>query len=334
MENNLTIWHELHDTTKAWNDLKPWEYFKCNDWIKIDFENEETIYCTIMGYDNKCIGLSIYLGDKGYEDLCSIITKPIDDTVTTYMMYDQTCLTFYMGDREEVPPKQKKLIKDLGFKYRGRGNWPYFLSYKKRFSPYHINDNQAFTIIRVMKKLMEITNLYINNKIDVKFDENEIIHAYQKKDNWSYEPLCLPTPVDKFCAIEIADKSILEQASLAPNNHRRLIIDLVYMKFSITENDFDRPINPLMFIVLDEETQMIMATHFLSPDDDEIGLVLSFLIEYILKEGRPDCLFIRNPAVWAAIVDVCKECDIELITTPLQMIDYIISDMCHSFIDR
>ena len=80
---------------------------------------------------------------------------------------------------------------------------------------------------------MEITNLYINNKIDVKFDENEIIHAYQKKDNWSYEPLCLPTPVDKFCAIEIADKSILEQASLAPNNHRRLIIDLVYMKFSI-----------------------------------------------------------------------------------------------------
>lgn len=106
------------------------------------------------------------------------------------------------------------------------------------------------------------------------------------------------------------------------------------MKFSITENDFDRPINPLMFIVLDEETQMIMATHFLSPDDDEIGLVLSFLIEYILKEGKPDCLFIRNPAVWAAIVDVCKECDIELITTPLQMIDYIISDMCHSFIDR
>ena len=55
-----------------------------------------------MGYDNKCIGLSIYLGDKGYEDLCSITTKPIDDTVTTYMMYDQTCLTFYMGDREEV----------------------------------------------------------------------------------------------------------------------------------------------------------------------------------------------------------------------------------------
>ena len=28
----------------------------------------------------------------------------------------------------------------------------------------------------------------------------------------------------------------------------------------------------------------------------QIGLVLSFLIEYILKEGRPDCLFIRNPA--------------------------------------
>ena len=59
-------------------------------------------------------------------------------------MHDQTCLVFYLGDRVEVPKQQKEIIKELGLRYRGNGNWPYFLSYKKRFIPNHINDIQAF----------------------------------------------------------------------------------------------------------------------------------------------------------------------------------------------
>lgn len=332
MKNNLKIWQELYTVTQRWNDIKPWKYVGSNDWIKISFENEESFYCTIMGQANNCIGVSIYLGDKGYSDLTSITTNPIDDSVTKYLMYDQTCLTFYMGDREEVPSQQKKIIKELGLKFRGRGNWPYFLSFKKRFFPYHINDNQAATLVKIMNKLIDIMNAYINQEIDIKFDEDEIINAYQNNNQWIYEPLCLPEVIDKFSPVEIEDKDVLQQILLAPNNNHGLIIDLTYLNISISDKNYPQPVNPLMFIVLDEESQTIIGTHMLNPEDDEISLVLSFLVDYILQNGKPNRLFIRNPIIWAAIVDICEKNDIELIITPLQMIDYIIDDFADSLI--
>ena len=116
MKNNLNVWQELYTVIQEWNKIKPWTYIGSNDWIKISFENEDSFYCSIMGQMNDCIGISIYTGDEGYSDLMSITAEPIDKSVTKYLMYDQTCLTFYMGDREEVPTQQKKIIKECHVK--------------------------------------------------------------------------------------------------------------------------------------------------------------------------------------------------------------------------
>lgn len=59
-----------------------------------------------MGQLGDCIGFSIYEGEQGYRDLNSISLEYEEDRVIQYMMFDQTCLTFYMGDREEVPSSQ------------------------------------------------------------------------------------------------------------------------------------------------------------------------------------------------------------------------------------
>ena len=327
MKSNLNVWQELYTVIQQWNEIKPWTYIGSNDWIKISFENEDSFYCSIMGLMNDCICISIYTGDEGYSDLMSITAEPIDKSVTKYLMYEETCLTFYMGDREEVPTQQKKIIKELGLKFRGRGNWPYFISYKKRYFPYHINDEQAQIFIKVIKKLIEIVTAYANHEIDIKFNEEEIINAYQSNGQWFYEPLCLPEAFDKFTPIEIDDEEILQQIHSASDNNHGLIMDLTYLNISISDKSYPRPINSLLFIVLDEESQMILGTHLLDPEDDEISLVLSFLVDYILKTGKPSRLFVRNPIIWAAVVDICEKIDIELIVTPLQMVDSITEDM-------
>ena len=62
-----------------------------------------------MGKLGDCIGVSIYEGEEGYADLCSIAHEYPDQAITQYMMFEQNCLTFYMGDREEVPKGQKEI---------------------------------------------------------------------------------------------------------------------------------------------------------------------------------------------------------------------------------
>lgn len=78
-------------------------------------------------------------------------------------------------------------------------------------------------------------------------------------------------------------------------------MDFVYLNTPIDDKNYDRPVNPLLFIVLDETSQMIIYNHMLSPEEDEIEVVLFFLCSYILEDGIPQTIFIRNPSIWCAI---------------------------------
>ena len=330
MKHNLNIWKELYDVINQWKITKPWQQFWSDNWIQINLPDGNTYYCSIMGKIGDCIGLSVYQNNDGLCDLESLLIEQIDSSVTKYLMYDQNCLVFYLWNRVEVPKQQKEIIKALGLKYRGNGNWPYFLSYKKRFIPYHINDDQAQILVQIMQQLLDITSLYNKKEIDVKFDEDEIINAYQKDKQWYYEPIIIPQ-LDKFISIEMSNENEKQKIINQHHNDNNLIMDLIYLNNPINDKNYNRPINPLLFIVLDETSQMIIYNHILSPEDDEITVVLTFLCSYILENGIPQTIFIRNPSVWCAIEDLCKCCKINLQFTPLSMIDYIVNDIKSMF---
>ena len=71
-----------------------------------------------------------------------------------YVMFEQTSLCCYWGDREEVPPVQKKKITALGLKYRGRGQWPYFESYKRRYIPYTPDEREVQVLIQAGRQIL------------------------------------------------------------------------------------------------------------------------------------------------------------------------------------
>ena len=49
---------------------------------------------------------------------------------TEYAMFNQKNLTCYWGNRDELSDKQRKMIKELGYTYRGKNQWLYFLSFE------------------------------------------------------------------------------------------------------------------------------------------------------------------------------------------------------------
>lgn len=332
MEHDLNVWKSLYETAKAWKSQQPWFYLRSNDWIQIDFPDEETIYCSIMGNLGTCTGLSIYQGDQGLADLMSISIDCTDTNVIQYLMYEQKCITFYLGNRDEVPKAQKKIIKQLGMRFRGNGNWPYFISFEKHYAPDSINEQQAILLTKVMSKLLEIVDIYTQSKIDVIFDDDEMIYAHVEDNNWIYETICI-TEQDKFMPVDLDDQELLQQLKQCPQSDINLCLDLFYLNTYYFDENSKRPINPLMFIVVDEESEMIIYQKLLTVDDDEISIVLSFIVEFILQYDRPQQIIIRNPTIWAAINNLCEECRIKLdIVSPLPLIDEIIDEF-NEFMD-
>lgn len=186
--------------------------------------------------------------------------------------------------------------------------------------PFDIDDNQAALLIKVMEKLLEIVPYYQKGKIDVEFEENEMIYAHIENNQWQYEAICIPD-IDKFVAVIPENEKLMNKLKATSYNDNELIIDINYAAGFVTDPDYSQPINPLLVIVFDKKSEMIVFQEMLKPDDDEIQLALDFLVSYILQYGRPRTIYFKNPIVWCALSELCIQCKIALKISKLPLVD-------------
>ena len=62
-----------------------------------------------------------------------------------------------------------------------------------------------------------------------------------------------------------------------------LIMEFAYLNGAVKDDHEDRPVNPLLFIVADEDQEMILSMNMLSPKDKEEEIVLGFFVNYVLE---------------------------------------------------
>lgn len=328
MDNQLNLWKRLYELTNQITLCQPWNDLWSGEFICVQVDNKEPLYCTIMGRNKECIGVSVYEGEKGYGDLLSISELIYDEEVTKYMMFEQTCITFYMGNVDEVPPHQKQIMKKLGLRYRGKGKWPYFMSFEARYVPIGIEKEEDIKkMIMVFEALIDMMDK--KSFQDVHFDDDEMLYiSYDSScQQWVHEPMVLPEPYDKFSPIELDDRSIIEELKKQSFNHQELYLDLVYIHSKINDSSMKRPLNALIFIVVDKQSEMILRMDLLNEDDDEIQIILGFFISYILNNGKMNRVFIRNPNIFASILDICHQCHIQIENDGMGIIDNIIYEM-------
>lgn len=136
---------KLYESASRIQKLEPQELLQDMEIIGIqaDKDPENTVFYSILGKGGDCYGISVY---KGYDAFNSFVTLTMQERMNLsveYAMFNQHNLTCYWGNREELSTKQRKIIKTLGYKYRGKNNWLYFMSYEPGDYPYNLNQNEV-----------------------------------------------------------------------------------------------------------------------------------------------------------------------------------------------
>ena len=101
------------------------------------------MFYSILGKGGDCYCISVY---KGYDAFNSFVMLTMQERMNLsveYAMFNQHNLICYRGKREELSAKQREIIKTLGYKYRGKNNWLYFMSYEPGYCPYNLNQNEV-----------------------------------------------------------------------------------------------------------------------------------------------------------------------------------------------
>ncbi len=143
-EASLEQWKVLYEAATRIKELKPWEKFWDMDLIGIrNGAEEDTIFYSILGRGGSCYGIAVY---EGYEGLNSFLMMSMQESMNfkpEYVMFNQRNLTCYWGNRDELTNKQRKIIKDLGYSYRGKNQWLYFLSMEPGYYPYNLDEAEV-----------------------------------------------------------------------------------------------------------------------------------------------------------------------------------------------
>ncbi|MDV3428350.1 MAG: hypothetical protein LIR50_15245 [Bacillota bacterium] len=314
-EASLEQWKELYEAGQEIKDLKPWEYLWDMDLISIKLpEMKETCYCSVLGRNGDCYGIITYIGYDGLRDFYSIAECGENGMPAKYVMYEQSNLSCYFGNREEVQKEQKQVIKDLCLKFRGKNQWIYFESYKKGYVPYILDEKETLLLTKCLKQFILTIRAFREQKLNVNFEKGEtLLHRYDnKKKNWVNENVKLPFYENEYPILVLQDEILKNKIKKQPKINAVLELDMAYMNSIITDKKYDRPVNPKLMLMMDHSNDMVIGQHMLTPENNEIDIIINMFINFVMKYGRPKQILIRNPLIFSLLVDICEYCSVSI----------------------
>lgn len=321
-EATIEQWKELYKLTYEISLLKPWNQYWDMDLIAVETKpNEEPNFVSIMGKGGTCIGISVYHGMEGYSDFCQVCDEDYH-IPATFVMSDQNCLTCYWGNRDEVDDESYALIRQLDLHFRGKGNWIYFKAFEKKSFPSLPTFGEVKLLIETYKGLLH--TLKHETYDESVFENNEILYTQKDEDGkWFTYTVPRPEAPERYNTIFIQDRKLIEHFKSIETSDIELAMDMDYMMVPTNDAGFERPINPLAYLVFDLKTNQVLHFDLIHPDEDDYKIIMDNFLGALDHFGKPKHVYARNPYILHWLEFICKELEIPLIQDDLEETDEI-----------
>ena len=231
-----------------------------------------------------------------------------------YAMFNQRNLTCYWGNRDELTDKQRKIIKDLGYSYRGKNQWLYFLSFEPGYYPYNLDSEEVVRLSTYFQDLDLALKYYDETNVKVNFENgNMFLFSFSKdKKTWNFGESPLPFTSFQFGNLLITDEELLADLAEAPKSSAVLEADISVMGARIDDKEYSRPANPALALLGDAASEMIISFEMTEPDDDPIVMLAETVMRFIFQYGAPKEIRVTNVIVEAGLEQICDVCGIKL----------------------
>jgi len=312
-EASTEQWKALYESATRLKVVEPWKDFWDLDLIGIQKgTEEETVFFSILGKGGECYGISAYEGYEGLNCFMMLMLQKRMNLSIDYVMSRQKNLVCYWGNREELSTKQRKIIKELGYKYRGRNQWLYFMSFEPGYQPYNLDQDEVIRLTEYFQHLELALRAYQRNKIPIDFEKGNMLLFVFEKDQWILREKRLPFESFQFGNLVITDEELLSDLKKVPGCNAVLEVDIMSLGSVMKDKRYDRPISSSMCVIGEAGTGMIIKYKMLYPEDDGIVITAKEVIDFIFEYGLPKEIRVSNILVEAGLEQLCEVCGIRL----------------------
>ena len=314
-EATLEEWRQLYEVATRLKELKPWELFWDMDLVRVKEEGDvHEAYASILGKGEGCYGIVMYEGLSGLNSFLMLAMQERLNLSPEFAMLSQNALTCYWGNRDELKEKERKIIKELGYKYRGKDQWLYFRAYNDAFYPDSFDQSEVLRMTHYFTLLEKAIKFYVLKDINVDFQSGGCYSFNYNKKNESFsageEPLALT--MFQIGDIHIVDEDLIHDLKQAKRSNQILDVEVTFLGAGVKEDETGRLMNPKLCLVADSNTGLMIATDMLDARDEVATCLASGLVDFILSNGAPKEVRVTNVIVESYVKNVCEICGIKL----------------------
>lgn len=298
------------------NKLKPWNYFANEQIFAITPEDfDETFFISVMGAGQEEFGVLMFDADLGYASLKDILSQR---ELTEDFHLNFSALSVNFVDRQELEDEDYLLVKDYGFNFRGKKNWPQFRSYFAGNVP----DVPTYSEVEVMKVLLTgIIGVTQLAKAGQRYPELEpaVYPAfYIDALGQVTKPYILEVNDKKKGTIEI-EINDLERVQFKRKQKVQLQVEfeMFYLPYPVNdEEDGGRPYFPVVCVVMDRMTGEAMMHDILPFPKVSFTQQQTFWRLMIDFPVRPEKVFVTKE-MKEVLTPLAKVLGVELVTSEL-----------------
>lgn len=329
MEELHGIWKELYQVALEIRDLAPWEFLWSENKIAILLPGKEVpVYCNVLGKAGNCYGICVYHTVRGIYGAKWMEENNIPQPQRSRY---QECLVYYLGNREHLSARDRRLLSDLGLKFRGKNAWPYFRELEANCLPSELTPELAKLMVAVLRNLFMVVRALKEGRIACRFDRGEMLYRVydEERDGWrSYADKAV-FPSIHYPQATISDELLLERLRRTIFVEDSLEIDLASLGIPAKGKQYSKPYYLRRCIFADHDTGEIELNEPFLPGAQPLDLLVEGLVSWIeLYQGRPEEIIVRDEELYVMMAGVCSQLDIPIFIDPqLEVVDQYVEQV-------
>jgi len=319
-------------TSEQWRDLyaaaNEFRRAVCWEWVDDaaifgvqDPEDGQRYYCSIMGCGGAEFGIAAYRGCEGLQFLINLLEMEDADEMAELaddLMFLQDALVFTLEDRENLDKSDLAVIRSLGLKYRGRGEWPSFRDYTPGLAPWFLTGKQCRTLTHILGQALDVAaECKKGQTTDILVGpDNEIMLRVPRKTaaglEWSSRFLREQEEQIAYAGIKLSDQLLVQKLKKLPSQKKQsLELDRFYLPAAI--HDQERPYYPQMLAIIDHADGIALhagitegkTSSEMHPGDVLLGLLLE-------GESKPRRILVKRQRLFMLLRQFCEQIGIEI----------------------
>ncbi|MGY3750172.1 DUF7309 domain-containing protein [Vagococcus acidifermentans] len=311
----LEQWRKLFDLGIEIQQVAPWKHLYDGDLIVLHLADHPVpIVVSVMGKNEECFGIAVYHTEKGQKALISMLSGM--STVVDPLSFPeatQEALIGYYNDRNELSEEEYALIKQLGYKFRGKKNWLSYTAFGIGKVARQFHPDEVSLMIECYEQLLPAFAALASGDLVAADLAGRNIHVVTSlKDN---QPVVSVLPYNfehlrPYEDIPFTNELLISKYKKKKFVDRTLEITAFYVPVVADEE------HPESFACLligaDEESEMLVFVDLMETDKELFDKVISAVGNFIDSYGRPRTIHVRLDPLVTCLWDFCSQLGISL----------------------